>query len=96
LERFKDFLFGRKQRVVVVGSFSQWTHVLSGILQGSVFGPVMFICYINDLPEDISSFIFLYAEVFRRVECDVDKEALQRDLDQLGKEMAAKIQYRKM
>jgi len=50
-----------------------------------VLEPVMFICYKNDLPEDIASFISLYAagaKVFRRVECDVCKEPLQRDLDQ--------------
>jgi len=58
LEWFKDFLLGRRQRKVVAGSFSEWRQVLSGIPQG----PVMFICYINDLPDDIASFIFLYAE----------------------------------
>jgi len=50
----------------------------------------------KDLPEDIASFIFLYADnakVFRRVECEVDKEALQRDLDQLA-DWAKKWQLR--
>jgi hypothetical protein len=45
------------------------------------------ISYINDLLEDIASFIFLYADdanVFRRVDCEVDREALQKDLDQLA------------
>jgi len=47
----------------------------------------------------IASFIFLYADdekVFRRIECQVDEEALQSDLDQLAdwaKKLAAKIQY---
>ena len=52
-----------------------------------MLGPVMFICYINDLPDSIASFIFLYADdtkIFRRVENDVDRQALQRDLDQLA------------
>jgi len=58
LEWFKDFLLGRRQRVVVAGSLSEWTQVLSGIPQGSVLGPVMFICYINDLPGGHSIFYF--------------------------------------
>jgi len=44
LEWFKDFLLGKRQRVVVAGSFLEWTQVLSGILQGSLLGPVMLIC----------------------------------------------------
>ena len=47
----------------------------------------MYICYINDLPEDIASLIFLYAgdaKVFRSVEYEINREALQRDLDQLA------------
>jgi len=87
LDWFKDFLIGRTQRVVVAGSFSEWTQVLSRIPQSSVLGTVVFIYYINYLPEDIASFIFLYADdgkIFRRVEYQVDKEALQKDLDQLA------------
>jgi len=61
----------------------------------------MFIFYINDLPEDIASFIFLYADdakVFRMVEGQVEKESLQKSEGSgsaggLGKEMAAKNQY---
>ena len=81
-----QFLTGRRQRVCVSGSFSGWIDVLSGVPQGSVIGPILFVCFINDLPEKISSLIYLYADdakIFRRTGDDLDRRALQRDLEQL-------------
>jgi len=78
-----NFLSQRKQRVVVNGEFSSWKEVKSGIPQGSVLGPILFVIYINDLPEAISSEVKIFADdskIFRPVKHKRDQEALQQDL----------------
>ena len=82
------FLVGRKQRVGVAGSYSEWSSVLSGVPQGSVLGPLLFVCYINDMPDTVTSFIYMYADdtkMFRQINDKSDTVALQNDLDKLVK-----------
>ena len=57
LEWIKIFLTNRKQRMIVNGFFSKWVEVLSGIPQGSILGPVLFLLFINDLPDSVKSII---------------------------------------
>ena len=57
-----SFLSGRRQKVLVNGKASSWTAVISGIPQGSVLGPVLFVLFINDLPETVDSEVFLFAD----------------------------------
>ena len=54
-----DFLSGRQQRVVINDSRSSWQPVKSGIPQGSVLSPVLFLMYINTMPDKIASKIYV-------------------------------------
>ena len=57
-----NFLSGRSQRVVLDGQTSDWARILAGVPQGSILGPLFFLIYINDLPEDIISMIKIFAD----------------------------------
>ena len=62
LNWIQHFLTGRKQRVTVNGKLSAWAIVLSGIPQGSVLGPILFVIFINDLPDMIRSTVKIFAD----------------------------------
>ena len=62
LNWIKEFLSAREQRVIVNGSQSSWKDVTSGIPQDSVLDPVLFLVFINDLPDVIEVLIKLFAD----------------------------------
>ena len=58
----KYFFSCRKQRVVLNGQVSSWGDVKAGISQGSILGPLLFLIYINDLPDGLNSNVKLFAD----------------------------------
>ena len=83
----KNFLSERKQKVYINGSFSYETPVLSGVPQGSVLGPLLFVLYINDLVQFIrTSELKTFADdtkLSHPISNAEDKEALQEDLNRV-------------
>ena len=84
LEWVTSFLSNRKQRVRVNSDQSKWVDVISGIPQGSVLGPLLFVTYINDLPEKAKTEIFLFADdmkMFKAIYSKDDCKLLQEDIN---------------
>lgn len=83
----KEFLLGRTQRVRVEGLLSEEVRVTSGVPQGSVLGPLLFLAYVNDIWRNIESNIRLFADdciIYRKITDREDIEKLQKDLNRLG------------
>ena len=81
-----NFLLNRTQSVVVRGTFSECKSVLSGVPQGTVLGPLLFLAYINDMPLVVESPIALFADdayIYRSIATDSDVKILQKDLNNL-------------
>ena len=86
LKWIDSFLTQRKMCVAVDGEISEWTPVLSGVPQGTVLGPLLFLCHINDLPDCVSSQVRLFADdclLYRPIRKQSDHIALQQDLENL-------------
>jgi hypothetical protein len=83
LQWIRDFLVGRRQRVSVNGTVSDWAAVRSGVPQGSVLGPVLFVAFINDLPDVVSSLCSMYADDTKVYGAAENVSKLQDDLDRL-------------
>ena len=77
------FLNGQTQRVIVNGVASRKEAVISGVPQGSVLGPLLFVLYINDLPDTLVCHCMMFAndtKSFREITDVADMNMLQNDL----------------
>lgn len=82
----KDFLHNRSQQVLVENKVSDRLPVLSGVPQGSVVGPCLFLAYINDLPGSVRSRVRLFADdtiVYLTIKSHSSTQSLQEDLHTL-------------
>ena len=83
----ESFLAGRTQRVVLEDATSYSAQVRSGVPQGSVLGPSLFLIYINDMPENITSTVRLFADdtiCYLAIASPTDTNTLQDDLNRLS------------
>ena len=86
-EWIASFLHNRQQRVVIEGDTSEKVPVTSGVPQGSVLGPSLFILYINDIATKLNSTVRLFADdtvAYLAIKGSKDAESLQQDLTKLG------------
>ena len=86
LRWIEAFLSDRCQRVVLNGTRSSWASVLSGVPQGSVLGPLLFVIFVNDLPGVVQNSIQLFADdtkIYASVRNASGTQSLQCDIDAL-------------
>ena len=88
LKFLKSYLQNRKQRVVLDNYTSDTIDVLSGVPQGSIIGPLLFVLFINDIYKSLnnSTNVAFYADdtkMWRQINCNKDCEILQKDINSL-------------
>ena len=88
LSLLKSFLNNRFQRVVLNGQCSNWSSVVAGVPQDSILGPLVFLIYINDLPDGLESSVKLFADntsLFSTVyDPNMSADQLDKDLKKIS------------
>jgi ribonuclease P/MRP protein subunit RPP40 len=87
LKWIEGFLTLRKMRVAVNGANADWATVTSGVPQGSVLGPLLFLLYVNDLASIVKSNVKMFADdtkIWAKIKENEDAEQLKQDLSKLG------------
>lgn len=86
LQWIESWLRDRRQKVGIRGKFSEWIKILSGVPQGSVLGPLLFVIFINDIDLGIVSKISKFADdtkLCREIVTEEDADILREDLKRL-------------
>ena len=87
LQWFDSYMTGRQQRVTVLGATSEPLPICSGVPQGSILGPALFLIYVNDLPDVVErSHIAMFADdakIYHQIKAPDDAACLQSDLDRM-------------
>ena len=86
LSWIRDYLTNRRQRCIIEGCVSGWLPVTSGVPQGTILGPLLFLLYINDIADNLTSKVALFADdcvLSREVQTREDQLELQNDLTKL-------------
>ena len=80
------FLNNRRQRVLINGTCLEWKKVLSGVSQGSILGPILFVVYINNIIDNLNSQVYFFVDdmkLYRRIYNDTDYNVLRSDIDKI-------------
>ena len=83
----EEFLKNLKQCVVINGTQSSYVPVTSGVPQGSVLGPILFLVYVNDMPEVIDCVIKMFADdtkLYSKISTEQDKLCLQDSINRIA------------
>ena len=86
LQWIGSFLHKKRQRVTINGVKSDWGSVTSGVPQGSVLGPILFILFVNSISEEVDGDIFLFSDntkLYKIINTDEDQLAMQEDINNL-------------